>query len=151
MQVLVLSMFLASPPMVTGSDLAKERASKVTLLGRAVLGSAVGTGVSLGLAQGLAGWSNELVSGLAPTVLIGALGPGLSAHFSLRRSARKLGWRVTRPLRAATAALTVSSAAFAALVSAQQTSNEPWSAISYLALGAVAPVAAQWWALEPMP
>ena len=151
MQVLVLGMFLASTPMVTGPDLAPTRASKVTLLGRSLLGSAVGTGVSLGLAQGLAGWSNELVSGLAPTVLIGALGPGLSAHFSLRRSARKSGWRLTQPVLSATASVTVSSAAFAALVLAQQTSSEPWSAISYLALGAFVPVAAQWWALEPMP
>ena len=151
MQAIVLSMFLASPPMVTAPNTAATRDSKVTVMSRSLLGATLGTGLSLGLAQGLAGWSNELVAGLAPTVLIGALGPGVSAHLSLRRSAHQSGWRLKRPLLSATAAVTVSSASFAALVLTQSTSHQPWSAASYLALGTVLPVAVQWWALEPKP
>ncbi len=153
MQVLVLSMFLVSPPMVTAPDSAPTptRPSKVTVLGRSLVGSTLGAGLSLGLAQGLAGWSNELIAGLAPSVLIGAFGPGVGAHMSLRHSARKAGWHVTRPMLAATAAVAVSSASFAGLVVGQHTSSQSLSVASYLVLGTVMPVAVQWWALEPKP
>ncbi len=149
MQVLVLMVFLASPPMVTAPENVPHAASAWPVVGESLLGAALGTGVSLVAAQGLAGWSNDLVAGLAPSLLIGALGPGLAGHFSLRRSARKRGLRLHRPLLAASAAGLASAVTFTGLVMTQQSSGQALGVVGYLSLGTVLPVVAQWWALEP--
>jgi hypothetical protein len=149
LQVLVLIVFLVSPPMVTAPEKAPQTASVWPVVGESLLGAALGTGLSLVAAQGLAGWSNDLVGGLAPSVLIGALGPGLSGHFSLRRSARKKGLRLDRPLLAASAAGLASALAFTGLVMTQQSSGQALGVVGYLTLGTALPVVAQWWALEP--
>ena len=89
------------------------------------------------------------MAGLAPSVLIGALGPGLVGHLSLRHSARKAGLRLRRPLLSAGAAGLASTLTFTGLVMTQQSSGQALGVVGYLSLATALPVVAQWWFLEP--
>jgi len=112
-------------------------------------GSLVATGLTAGLGYGLAGWSNSLVPGLLPTALLGAFGPGVGAHYSLRLAADRHGWRMNHRGWAATAATGSSVALFGALVAGGASIEQPFGASAYLIGGSLLPIAAQWWAMEP--